>query len=81
MRGQFIWSILWIGFCIWSTELDSGLPHTNTYSCTIRKRTPDIELDEVDLELHNIPSTCMFAGGGGGEKLTSIDLKHPRLLL
>ena len=42
-----------ISFCIWSTELDSGLPSTNTYSCTRPNRAPDIELEGVDIELHN----------------------------
>ena len=42
-----------ISFCIWSTELDSGLPSTNTYSCTRPNRAPGIELEEVDIELHN----------------------------
>ena len=36
-----------------STELDSGLPSTNTYSCTRPNRAPGIELEEVDIELHN----------------------------
>ena len=43
----------WISFSIWSPELESGLPSTNTYSCTIRSGTPDIDLAEVDIELHN----------------------------
>ena len=42
-----------ISFSIWSPELESGLPSTNTYSCTIRSGTPDIDLAKVDIELHN----------------------------
>ena len=42
-----------ISFCIWATELESGISSSNTYSSTRPNRARDVELDEVDIELHN----------------------------
>ena len=41
-----------ISFCIWATELESGISSSNTYSSTRPNRARDVELNEVDIELN-----------------------------
>ena len=52
----------WIRFCIWATELESGISSSNTYSSTRPNRARDVELDELDIELHNHRARHQFHG-------------------
>ena len=52
----------WISFCIWATELESGISCSDAYSSTRPNRARDVELDELDIELHNHPARHQIRG-------------------
>ena len=61
---------IWISFCIWATELESGISSSDTYSSSRLIRARNIVLDPFDFEVDNHRAPVEISGTSNNESVS-----------